>query len=134
MQSGLTVYKHDIALQQVTPYALCANIPIVVLCHQHLRQRFTLTLILVTKIREEALLVLNITSTGIGVTTVHHQFAQHLHVIRGYRLGVTQLLGKAERNSNLVCIDVGIGSNHRTSGKVHTLSHHIHTEQSFLVL
>ena len=134
VQRRLAVDQQDVALQQVAPDALHADVARGVLRHQHLRQRLALPAVLVLQVDEEALVVLQVARAGVGVAAVDHQLAQHLHVVRRHRLGVAQLARELQRHAHLVRVDVGVRRDDGPRGEVHALAHQVGAEQALLVL
>ena len=95
VKSGLTIHQQNITFQQVTPHTFHPHIPTIVLSHQHLGQSLALTSVLVLQVNEESLIILDIAGSWIGITTIHYQLTQFLHIVSCHWLGIAQLTSKS---------------------------------------
>ena len=79
-------------------------------------------------------LVLDGVSARVLVRAVLHQPPHEVDVVRGHVLGERQLLGENRGHADLARADERVGHDHRARRVVHALAHHVHTEQTLLLL
>lgn len=103
------------------------------LVHQCLGDGLSLGGSSTSQINEAAALLFDVSGTRVLIDTVLHALSQHVDVVAGHGLGVDELLGESEGNTDLIRINVGIGSNDGTAGKVDSLAHKVGSEETLLL-
>ena len=86
------------------------------------------------EVDDAAAFVLDGVRARVNLRAVLHQFAHQLDVMFRDVLRKSQLLREHRRNSNLGRLQVRVRHDHRSRGVVHALPHHVHAEQTLLLL
>mmetsp|Transcript_2722 Transcript_2722/g.4555 ORF Transcript_2722/g.4555 Transcript_2722/m.4555 type:complete len:204 (-) Transcript_2722:895-1506(-) len=94
---------------------------------------FTLSLRALAQINHASIFILHKQSSRIHLRSVFYHLCKLFSVPGCHRLRKRKLGGKANREPDFIGTNVGVRGDHRASGVVHALPHHILTEETLFL-
>ncbi|GMR34291.1 hypothetical protein PMAYCL1PPCAC_04486, partial [Pristionchus mayeri] len=134
VQRWLTVHYHHVALLQMTEHPVSVLEIVAVGREQSLSEMLPVHVVLHRQIQPHSVRLHDTVCSGIDLLAVSHVFLEHSLVEKVHRLSKSELLGEDLGDSDLINIQVRIRRDDGSESKVHTLSHHVHAEQTLLLL